>query len=286
MNDDARNNLLSDIYLLAFLALMGLTALLMSFTGNVILNTIYMALTILSIIITYFYGIYAGFVENLVFIFLQVIAMFYIHGVNPEHLPISLVFWLIMPMLLSGCVYQMTTKQREIQSSNNNLRKAIAEQGAFDTETNLRTTIAYVQDANVFIETNRRFNLPVSTIIIRIRYYEELKRMMSVEQQRFLLEITSNVITRSTRENDVTYYLNNELPTWGILVYTDSDGAKIAAERIKENFQKNLATNEQLNGLNISLAIGISMWNADEMNSPYDLIDGGVKEIEYDVPAS
>ena len=143
-----------------------------------------------------------------------------------------------------------------------------------------------MQDANVFIETNRRFNLPVSTIIIRIRYYEELKRMMSAEQQKFLLEITSNVITRSTRENDVTYYLNNELPTWGILVYTDANGAKIAAERIKENFKKNLAGNEQLNGLNISLAIGISMWNADEMNSPYDLIDGGVKEIEYDVPTS
>ncbi|GAY73445.1 GGDEF domain-containing protein [Lentilactobacillus kosonis] len=286
MNDDTRNNLLSDIYLLAFLALMGLTALLMSFTGNIIINTIYMGLTILSIVITYFYGIYAGFVENLVFIFIQIISMLYLNGVDHEHLPVELAFWLIMPILLSGCVYQMTTKQREIQTSNNNLRKAIAEQGAFDTETNLRTTIAYVQDANVFIETNRRFNLPVSTIIIRIRYYEELKRMMSAEQQKFLLEITSNVITRSTRENDVTYYLNNELPTWGILVYTDANGAKIAAERIKENFKKNLAGNEQLNGLNISLAIGISMWNADEMNSPYDLIDGGVKEIEYDVPTS
>ncbi|WP_285183769.1 hypothetical protein, partial [Mycobacterium tuberculosis] len=80
----------------------------------------------------------------------------------------------------------------------------IMKRGAFDEQTNLRTTVAYTQDAQVFIETNRRFQLPVTTVIIRVRYYNEIRRMMSEQQYRDLLRLVSDTITSATRDNDIT----------------------------------------------------------------------------------
>lgn len=286
MSQDSRNNLYSDIYLLIFVALMCFTGILMSVTGHLYINIIYMGLTILSILITYFYGIFAGLIENLFFIFVQIIVMIYLNGAMSHRVPLELSFWLVMPTLLSVVIYFMTTKQRELQTTNNELRNALIEQGAFDTETKLRTMVAYVEDAQVFIETNRRFNLPVTTIIIRIRYYNELKRMMSQAQMKELLKVTSDIITSTTRDNDITYYLDDTLPTWGSLLYTDDIGAKIAAERIRKSFAVGINTVPTLESLKISLVIGVSSWDAETMKTPYDLIDSAVKETEYDVPES
>ncbi|KLD60397.1 hypothetical protein WP50_10700 [Lactiplantibacillus plantarum] len=67
--------------------------------------------------------------------------------------------------------------------------------GAFDEQTNLRTTVAYIQDAQVFIESNRRFQLYVTPFIIRVWEYYESRRMMSEQQYRDLLRLVSDTIT-------------------------------------------------------------------------------------------
>lgn len=90
------------------------------------------------------------------------------------------------------------------------LQTALIERGAFDAQTNLRTRVAYQEDAQVFIETNRRFQLPVSTLIIKIRYYNDLRRMMTAEQLTELLQLASSTIKKITRDNDITYLLDRD----------------------------------------------------------------------------
>lgn len=283
MKDDQRVSLGADLYLLLFLALFSITAVLMTLTQNAWLNALYLGLTVILILLTYFFGLIVGLSANLLFIFGQILVMIALNTIQHSEIPVLMIFWLIMPLLLSATFYGMTHNQIKLQKSNAKLRADIMARGAFDEETNLRTTVAYIQDAQVFLETNRRFNLPVTTVIIRIRYYKEIRKMMSNEQYLELLKLVSETITTTTRNNDVVYLLEQNNPTWAILLFSNQDGAKVAAERIKANFEANLREAVNLKNLEILLVVGIASWTPEKMHSPYDLMNTGIKEIEYDV---
>lgn len=282
-NNDKRLNLMADVYLILFLTAMAAVAVLFGFMPHyVLLNTVYLGIAILSILITYFFGIIPGLIENLIFIFAQAIVMLYLNQTT-NHVPLGLALWLLVPSLLSFIFYGMTTKQQQLQKRNEALRTTLAEQGAFDADTSLRTTVAFLEDAKVFIENNKRFDLPVAMVVFRIRYYNELRRMMTDVQLRELLKNTSKIITSTTRDNDVAYYLDNTTPTWGIILHTDEPGAHIAADRIKNAFSQQLPQSGQLQNMNITLITGISGWDSETMTEPYDLVNKALKETEYDV---
>lgn len=286
MNDDQRTAVMADIYLLLFLGLFSATAVLMTLTANLTLNTIYLGLTLIMILMTYFFGAVTGLTANLIFIFIQAVVMIYINSIHHATIPLIMIFWLIMPLLLSATFYGMTRQLTKLQAANAKLRGDIMKRGAFDERTDLRTTVAYIQDAQVFIETNRRFQLPVTTVIIRIRYFNEIKRMMNEQQFTDLLRLTSDTISATTRDNDITYSLDQDNPTWAILLFSDTPGAQIAANRIKVAFEKNLAKSVSLNSLEVLLVVGISAWDPDKMKSPYDFMNNGIKATEYDVAQS
>ncbi|MQS75578.1 diguanylate cyclase domain-containing protein [Companilactobacillus halodurans] len=282
-NHDAKNSLYEDIGLLLFLTLFSAAAILMVLSGNILLNVIYLFCTILLLMITYFFGILPSLIANIIFICIQVVIMVYQYVTSITHIPWQLSFWMLIPILMSLALYSMTQNQVALQKANRELRTTLVERGAFDEQTNLRTTVAYIEDIAVFAETNRRFKIPVATAIIKIRYFNDLKRMMSAQQLRQLLQLTSDAIKEKTRNNDITYLLDNEDPTWAILLYTDDKGADIATKRIEEGFEKRLEEDSSLNNLAISMKVGIALWNGETMKTPYDLMNEGIHETQYDV---
>lgn len=282
-NNDEKDSLLQDVGLLLFISLFSATAVLMALSGSILLNVIYLFCTILLLMITYFFDILPSLIANIVFIGIQAVIMIYQYVSQTARIPWKLSFWMIIPILLSLTLYMMTKNLVAIQKSNGELRTALIERGAFDEQTNLRTTVAYIEDIAVFAETNRRFDIPVTTAIIKIRYFNDLKRMMSQNQMQLLLKLTTDSIKEKTRTNDITYLLNNEDPTWAILLYTDAKGAGIATSRIKDGFEKNVKANDSLSTMAISMIVGIASWDSSTMKTPYDLMNAGIHETQYDV---
>lgn len=283
INNDQRDSIFQDVALLVFLLLFSAVAVLMTISGHSLVNVVSLFCTVVLLILTYFLGLIPSLLANMVFIAGQVIWTIYQYGNNHGVITWSLLFWLVMPILLSLSLYAMTQTQVALQQANGDLRAALVERGAFDQQTNLRTTVAYVEDASVFIETNERFKLPVSTVIIKIRYFDDMKRMMSENQLNVLLQLASETIKDITRDNDITYLVDNEDPTWAILLFSDEEGANIAADRIRAGFAKALAGETRLSSLAISMVVGIATWNPEEMNNPYDLMNAGIRETQYDV---
>lgn len=282
-DENKRESAFQDVGLILMLALFCALAILMAVSGNLLLNILYLFLTMGILIITYFFGLITSLLTNFLFIAVQVLIVVYQYTVQKADVHWELAFWMIMPLILSVITYFMTRNQIKLQESNGELRSALVERGAFDEETNLRTTVAYVEDAGVFVETHRRFELPVATVIIKIRYFDDLKHMMSSNQLQALLHLASETIKAETRNNDITYLLNVEDPTWAVLLYSDAAGAGIAANRVKAGFNKQLLENSLLADLAIYMIAGVVQWNDDTMTTPYDLIDAGVRETQYDV---
>ncbi|MCC3237414.1 GGDEF domain-containing protein, partial [Pediococcus acidilactici] len=253
-----------------FLLMLAITAVLMVLSQNIVVNIVYLIITVGILIITYFMGIIPSLLANMVFIAFQTVVMLYEYfGLNRE-VQWTLIFWLVIPMLASVALYSMARSQIALQKVNNELYAELVEKGAFDQQTNLRTTVAYVEDAGVFIETSRRFDIPVTTLIIKIRYFNDLRRMMSERQLQLLLKVTSEVIKGSTRGNDITYLLDNNDPTWAVLLYSNAAGGRIVAQRTKDIFEKSIKKSPELADLAISMVIGVSEWDAEEMDNPYD----------------
>lgn len=282
-NKNSKEHLYGDVGLLAFLLMLTITAVLMVLSQNIVVNIVYLIITVGILIITYFMGIIPSLLANMVFIAFQTVVMLYEYfGLNRE-VQWTLIFWLVIPMLASVALYSMARSQIALQKANNELYAELVEKGAFDQQTNLRTTVAYVEDAGVFIETSRRFDIPVTTLIIKIRYFNDLRRMMSERQLQLLLKVTSEVIKGSTRGNDITYLLDNNDPTWAVLLYSNAAGGRIVAQRTKDIFEKSIKKSPELADLAISMVIGVSEWDAEEMDNPYDLMNDGIKETQYDV---
>ncbi|WP_461243965.1 GGDEF domain-containing protein [Secundilactobacillus muriivasis] len=284
--DDSRASLLADVGLLLFLTVISLTVVLAGITHQLWLNACYMGITLVVMLVTYFFGIVPGLLGNLLFVLGQTALMVAVNWHHAGQLPLTLSFWLVVPGLLSGTLAMMMTQQQQLQANNDLLRTQLTERGAFDLQTNLRTTVAYVADARVFIENHRRFQLPVTMVVFRIRYYHELQQLISEQQLQTLLAMTSNTLTTATRDNDVTYYLDNQLPTWGTILYADAETAAVAIARIKRTFATQLLAEAELKSLDTTLVSGVASWNPETMANPYDLMNESVREMEFDVGQS
>lgn len=285
MRRDTRESWLTDIYLIAFLGWVGALAMGMAATRPQLLmvNAVFLGVTVGLLLMTYFGGLITGLLGNLAFVFSQVLTAIYENRVHPHLVSWELGYWLVLPLLLSLTLYGMTSHARKLQAQNAKLQSDLVERGAFDEDTNLRTTVSYIEDTAVFTETNRRFDLPVTTMIIRIRYFREMRSMVSDAQLKLLLQLVSQTVKGAMRTNDITYLLERNNPTWAVLLFTDPNGASIAANRIKANFAQALADEPDLANLDVRLVVGVASWDPDQMQSPYDLMNAGIKETEYDV---
>ncbi|WP_143462945.1 diguanylate cyclase [Levilactobacillus enshiensis] len=280
-----RDSWLTDIYLILFLALLGGLGIGMAATHThfLLINVLFLGVTFCLILLTYFSGMITGLLVNLAFIFGQIIFAIYEEQLNSQDFIWSLTYWLVMPLLLSVTFYGMTVHARRLQTENAKLRSDLVERGAFDEATNLRTTVSYIEDTAVFTETNRRFDLPVTTMIVRIRYFQEMRSMVSDTQMTALLKLVSATIKDAMRTNDITYLIDRNNPTWAVLLFTNSAGANIAAKRIKDKFKAALPKETELTNLEVRLVVGVASWNPEKMKNPYDLMNAGIKETEYDV---
>jgi len=283
MKNNNHETVITDLYLLAFLAGMSVLAIAMGMTKPLLINTAFLGITLVLILMTYFQGIVAGMVVNLGFIFLQALVMIYRNATVATGFPWELSFWLVLPIWLSVSFYGMTAHLRHLQVVNAKLKSDLVERGAFDEDTNLRTTVSYIEDTAVFTETNRRFKLPVTTMIVRIRYFQEMRSMMTDNQLRSLLTVISETIKAAMRSNDITYLIDHNNPTWAVLLFTDVDGANIAVGRIKSKFTEAVQNDVDLANLDIRLVVGVASWDSETMKDPYDLMNAGIKATEYDV---
>ena len=92
----AELGLRTDLNLLAFLFLTAVTAVFMALTSDqVLLNTVYLGISIFLLLATYFWGLTAGLVLNLLFIFAQGTWMVYTDLLAGHPAPLALILSLI-----------------------------------------------------------------------------------------------------------------------------------------------------------------------------------------------
>ncbi|MEY9094549.1 diguanylate cyclase domain-containing protein [Paenibacillus sp. RC84] len=280
-----RSSLLSDI---AFLALLVLCNVCVAFTAGdpnrYVENLIFLNLAFFFVVVTYFTTVTAGLILNIVFIFGYGTYILYETVTRGETIGVSTYFWLIMTPVLTVVIWLFTTATRQLQAENDDLQKQKARLATLDERTDLKNSIAFRKDASVFAGISTRYNIPLTLLVIKVKYWNEIRPLIGDEQLAEAIIDVSKISQASIRTNDALYLLDKEDATWGLLLFTDRDGVKVVMERIKQSLEEfNTRDFAQKYKVDLSLKMGAVQYQADKIDSPIDFIVQAKKQLEYDV---
>lgn len=247
-------------------------------------NVIMLAVAFLIAVITFFSSVTAGLVLNVVFIFGYGSLVLYQTVAQAGTIESRTYFWLLMTPLFTLAMWLYSWSARRLQEENDSLREQSANLATLDVNTDLKNSLAFQKDAGVFTGLSVRYNIPLTLLVIKVRYWQEIRRFIPADQLSETILDISRISQSSIRTNDILYLLDKEEATWGLLLFTDKEGAKVVMERIRQKlYEFNTGTFTDKYKVKLVLKIGSVEYNPETIPSPLAFVEQAVKQLEYDV---
>ncbi|MGO4543339.1 GGDEF domain-containing protein [Paenibacillus sp. 2TAB23] len=280
-----QSSLMSDI---AFLLLFLVCLICMMFTaGNsdqYILNIILLNVAFLIAIVTYFTTVTTGLILNIVFIFGYGTFTLYQTVAVGDVVSVQNYFWLIMTPIITTVTWMLTSANKQLQAEKDLLIKQNVSLATMDERTNLKNSRSFQKDATVFMALSTRYQIPLTLLVVTVKYWDELSRMISQDQMTEMIYDVSKLNETSIRLNDSLYMLNTETPTWGMLLFTDDDGANIVIKRLREKTESfNSVEFAGKYRVELKLTMSAVQYHPESIATPLDFIAQARKRLEYDV---
>ncbi len=280
-----QSSLLSDGGFLLLFVICFITILFM--TGDpdrYIQNIILLNVAFLIAIVTYFTTVTTGLIMNILFIFGYGTFTLYQTVVAGDVIGTQNYFWLVMTPAFTFVTWMLTLAQKQLQTKNDLLEKTNASLATMDENTNLKNSRSFQKDATVFMALSVRYKIPLTLMVVNVKYWDELKRMISEEKMTEAMYDLSKLNETSIRTNDSLYMLSNENPTWGMLLFTDRMGANLVIDRLMQNVVEfNQVEFADKYKIELNLRMGAMEYDPEKIATPLDFIVQARKQLEYDV---
>lgn len=277
--------LLSDGGLVAFIILCFVGILFV--TGDpdhYLLNILMLNVAFMISIIVYFTNVTTGLVLNIVFIFAYGTYTLYRTLAVGETVSAESYFWLLMSPLFTAAIWMMTSGIKRLQADAESLKETNERYATMDRSTNLRTLLSFQKDATVFMALSKRYGIPLTLLVIQVKYWHDVRRFIAEDGVAEALIRLSELGESSIRSNDSLYMLDKDNATWGMLLFTDSEGAMVVANRLRANMESfNEREGEGGFRVDFQLRIGECEYSPEAVASPLDFINKARKQLEYDV---
>lgn len=275
--------ILLDGALLGFMVIVvGTVVFLAANPSEFLVNLIYLMITFILVIITYFTSIIAGLIFNIIFIFGQVFYMAY-GFFDKGSVNLWDAVWLFLPGFYCLTIYFVTDRLREIQDENVYLKKEMVRLSTLDTDTQLRTLNMFDADFTSLEKLPADYQVPLSLLVVRIRYWDTVKGLMNNLQIQKILQEVTKVLNNSFPDENFKYIIDRSNPTWGVMAFLPEAQMRLLEINLKEQFNQNVALVSELANLNIDLVVATSKYDAAETPNATDFLADGIRELQYDV---
>lgn len=280
-----RSSLVSDIALLLFLLLCVVSIAFIAADPNRYMhNLIILNMAFLFVIVTYFTSLTAGLALNIAFLFGYGSFILFQTISRGESISFDTYFWLVFTPLLTVVVWLFVSSHRQLQEENERLNRQKQQLITLDEGTELRNTLAFQKDVGVFAGLSARYDIPLTLLVVKVKYWNEIRRFIPEEQLAEVIHDISHLSQASIRTNDTLYMLEKENATWGLLLFTDLEGSKIVTERIRQKlYEFNTGEAGSKHKVKLVLRIGAAQYQAETVQSPLDFMEQAKKQLEYDV---
>ena len=192
--------------------------------------------------------------------------------------------WLVIPLLSIGAMIAFVYASRQTELENDVLKEQVEELVMVNSLTGLYNLRSLYNDLQKQVAYSERNQMTISLMIIKLRYGQELKKVLSRRNYEAVLQKMAMVITDAVRLEDRTYSLDNE-GTVGVILTCDQENSKYVKDRIRANLEKKDAF-AGITEKSIRVEVKISCLEYDKEKYGPDMILFKQKvenELQYDV---
>ncbi|MCR5735636.1 MAG: GGDEF domain-containing protein [Lachnospiraceae bacterium] len=191
------------------------------------------------------------------------VKLFLVFSQNNTIEPISFL-WIVIPGLtVLGCVLYVNGQNKMI-IENALLKRQVEELVMIDPLTNLYNLRSMFMDMQTQVSFAERNNQAISLMVIKLKYHDELKKVLKSSQYEQVLVKISKIVVMTVRLEDRVYAIDDN-GTLAIILTTDRKGCSSVYDRVRRNMEKADAFADiSSSPIRVEVQIGFLQYNKEE----------------------
>lgn len=194
-------------------------------------------------------------------------------------------FWVILPAMAVGGIALFISGNSKLALENALLKKQISGLITMDPLTGLYNLRSMYMDIQTQISYSERNNVPFSLMIIRLRYPQEMRKVLRDDEYKKLIKQLSLLLVDTVRLEDKVYAIDEE-GGFGIILTCDKDGTRIVEKRLRGKLKdtkwfENVSSKHQIRA---ELKIGYLQYDKEiYMRDAHSYKESVEEEVQYDI---
>ena len=192
--------------------------------------------------------------------------------------------WILLPIISSASMYMFVYGNHRLEIENDVLKKQVEELVVVNPLTKLYNLRSLYNDLNVQVSYSERNKVPLSLMIIVLKYEAELRSILSRHNYELIIQRLAQLVVDTVRVEDKTYSIDNK-GSLAVILTCDKVGSEIAMRRIKSRLsQRDAFAGIADAAIKIEVRIASLEYNKDTFNDNMILFKQKVEnELQYDV---
>ncbi len=192
--------------------------------------------------------------------------------------------WIVLPLVSVGAMSMFVSGSHRTETENDILKEQVEELVMVNALTGLYNLRSLYNDLSKQISYTERNGLPLSLMIIRLRYEPELRKVLSRSHYEAMVQKLAQIVVDAVRIEDRVYSLDNN-GAIGVLLTCDKEGTQFVVNRIKSR----VGAKEAFAGITdeavkVDVKIATVQYNKEEYGD--DIVSfkqRAESELQYDV---
>ena len=192
--------------------------------------------------------------------------------------------WLALPLILVASMIMFMTNMHKVEKLTDILEDKIQSMEVIEPVTGLNNLRSMYIDLERQMAYARRNNLDLTLILFELRYYQELKSILSAEQLADLKRRMARLVEESLRLEDRVYAIDDRGSLGIVCIGCGRDGAMVVKNRTlsvlsqKESFEEILDR-----ALRVDVRAGFYLYDSEEIKNAIEFKQKAENELQYDV---
>jgi GGDEF domain-containing protein len=192
--------------------------------------------------------------------------------------------WIFLPIISVAVMYLFVSGNRRLELENDVLREQVEELVMVNPLTKLYNLRSLYYDLNVQVSYAERNKMPLSLMVIVLKYEAELTSILSRHNYERVIQRLAQIVVDTVRVEDKTYSIDHK-GSLAIIMTSDKNGSDIAMRRLKSRIsEKDAFSGITDAAIKIEVKIASMEYDKEEYGDNMMLFKQRVEnELQYDV---
>ena len=199
-------------------------------------------------------------------------------------IPLISFVWIFLPILSVAAMYLCVSGNRKLELENDILREQVEELVMVNPLTKLYNLRSLYHDLYIQVSYAERNKLPLSLMVIVLKYESELKSILSRQNYERVIQRLAQIVSDTVRVEDKTYSTDHK-GSLAIIMTCDKEGSEIAMGRLRSRISERDAFSDIADhAIKIEVKMASMEYSREEFGDDMMQFKQRVEnELQYDV---